>query len=183
MALELTVIEKTELIEDAIKEWATSMTPASIGKYSKTTSDLDVSNALKKIYNRKWYKTVSDDFYIYCARRFGWYPERADYFLNYKEHSENKTSLTHPPEKNKPSYVYFIESENRIKIGVTGNVDKRFSALKTGSPVMLNLIGYINGTKTKEKELHQLFSPLWSHGEWFKKNDDLMKYINEVCYE
>jgi len=176
--------EKMELIDKYIKEYLMSlnrdsfhMGPVLPGSYLRT------SNALKEIRENKLYELRGEnDFYIYCARKFGLRPNRVDEYLNYQEvASGTLPSPIQKPETSKPSYVYFIDAGNLIKIGVTKDVGKRLAALKTGSPVQLAILGFIPGTKQKEKELHHRFSSYRTHGEWFEKNDDLINYIKEVC--
>ena len=57
--------------------------------------------------------------------------------------------------------VYFITDGVNIKIGYTsGSPINRLKKLQTGSSQKLTLIGYIDGNKNKEKELHNKFSNL-----------------------
>lgn len=79
-------------------------------------------------------------------------------------------------------YVYFIEARESgaIKIGSTSNPTARLSALQTGSPVRLRLIGYTEGGEPEERRLHRLFEDSRSHGEWFKPTIDLLDYITSL---
>lgn len=178
--------EKMELIDKYINGYLMSldrnsfhMGPVQPGSHLRT------SNALKEIRDKKLYELRGDDdFYIYCAKKFGLRPNRVDEYLNYQEVSScTLPSTIQKPETSKPSYVYFIEAGDLVKIGVTKDVTKRLASLQTGSPARLNMIGFIPGTDKEEKELHRKFSSHRSHGEWFKKTNDLINYIKEVCHE
>jgi hypothetical protein len=174
-------------LEAEEKAWLSSLSAASFNRYSVGSTTMEVSDALKRIYDRRYYKTISgfDNFYIYCMRKFGFPPSKVDYYLNYTpNHSQAALSSKPSSEKNQePSFVYFIDAGTLIKIGVTKNIERRFATLRTASPVQITLIGFIAGTEQKEKELHERFSSCRSHGEWFIKNDDLMNHIKEACHE
>lgn len=75
--------------------------------------------------------------------------------------------------------VYFFYDSNNIKIGYTKNLNARRKALQTSNPNRLVILGYINGDKNKEKELHQKFNYLRVQGEWFMPKQELIDYINE----
>lgn len=74
--------------------------------------------------------------------------------------------------------VYFITDKKNIKIGYSKNPNKRIKQLNTGNAKKLMLIGYMNGDKNKEKELHCQFSQDRSNGEWFSPSDELLDFIN-----
>lgn len=78
--------------------------------------------------------------------------------------------------------IYFITDSNYIKIGYTKNdVKKRLKQLQTSNPNRLFLLGYIDGDKKREKELHKKFfsSIARINGEWFSPTQDLLDYIND----
>ena len=78
--------------------------------------------------------------------------------------------------------VYFITDGSYIKIGYTkNNSKKRLKQLQTSNASELFLLGYIDGDKTVEKELHNQFSSsiVRQNGEWFFPTEDLMDYINK----
>lgn len=77
--------------------------------------------------------------------------------------------------------IYFIKSENGLlKIGITNNIERRFDAFIKFSPCKLILLKTIHGSLFEEKHLHQQFSHLRQHGEWFKLTDELLNYINSL---
>lgn len=68
-------------------------------------------------------------------------------------------------------YVYLIYSESGLyKIGVSNDVEKRMSTLRTGSGYALTCLAYYK-TKDKpttvERALHKLFDEFRVLGEWF----------------
>jgi hypothetical protein len=76
--------------------------------------------------------------------------------------------------------VYFIEAVgcDLIKIGVTRHMMwDRLRQIRSGSPVPVTVIGIIEGDAAIERQLHLRFRDLWSHGEWFRKADELTAYI------
>ena len=78
--------------------------------------------------------------------------------------------------------VYFITDGQYIKIGYTkNNANKRLKQLQTSSPNKLFLLGYIDGDKNIEKDLHKKFcnSMVRINGEWFAPTKDLLDYIND----
>ena len=82
--------------------------------------------------------------------------------------------------------IYFLCSDNKIKIGYTkGSLDKRIQQLNTGSPNKIYKLGWIEGNKEKEKELHIKFSMyrIRNNGEWFNGAQEIIDYINSVNQE
>ena len=68
-------------------------------------------------------------------------------------------------------YVYLLYSESGLyKIGVSNDVEKRMSTLRTGSGYQLSCLAYYK-TKDKpttvERTLHKLFAEFRVLGEWF----------------
>lgn len=73
-------------------------------------------------------------------------------------------------------YVYLIYSEAGLyKIGVSNDVEKRLSTLRTGSGHKLCCLAYYK-TKDKatnvERALHKLFDEFRAQGEWFAFPED-----------
>jgi hypothetical protein len=64
--------------------------------------------------------------------------------------------------------VYFLAGGDRIKIGHTANLEKRFRGIRTCSPIDLQLLAVVAGDGSTESELHILFKKHRSHGEWFE---------------
>ncbi len=78
--------------------------------------------------------------------------------------------------------VYFLQAEpdGLVKIGWTrSHPAERLRVLQTGSPVRLKLLGAIFATQELEGDLHRLFRASRSHGEWFRPDAPLLKFIAE----
>ena len=78
--------------------------------------------------------------------------------------------------------VYFITDSKDIKIGYTKNdVTKRLKQLQTANTNKLYLLGYIDGPKELEKELHKKFLKYKKrhNGEWFSADDEIIEFINK----
>ena len=65
--------------------------------------------------------------------------------------------------------IYFVRAGNEgIKIGRTLlDPSCRMAAMQTGCPIKLTLIGMVEGSKQREKELHRQFKRFKVRGEWF----------------
>jgi hypothetical protein len=85
-----------------------------------------------------------------------------------------------------PGAIYFVKSENDlIKIGITNDLMARACELQRGSPVRINLDGYITVEIEKmqsiESDLHNKFDRHRRHGEWFDYVDEIKQYIKTNC--
>lgn len=74
-----------------------------------------------------------------------------------------------------PELVYYMRIGDRVKIGWTTNLPERISSINpeefmTAEP----------GTRLKEKERHQQFASLHSHGEWFRLEQPLVGHIKKL---
>ena len=109
------------------------------------------------------------------------------------------------PQKGKlRQYVYIIKNpeNDRIKIGVAQNVDKRIKQLETGAGTELELVYksiVMSNAYEVEKILHKYFEEYRVHGEWFEVNyykvidvlenqrivlkSEFNKILGGVCYE
>ena len=82
--------------------------------------------------------------------------------------------------------IYFVKSKNDlIKIGITNDLMARVCELQRGSPVQINLDGYITVDIEKmqsiEADLHNKFDCHRRHGEWFNYVDEIKQYIKINC--
>jgi hypothetical protein len=84
-------------------------------------------------------------------------------------------SPTEPPEL----VVYFLKNGKRksVKIGVSGNVEKRLSSINTAAADKLTCIATVEGGYGKEKALHKQFKAYWIKGEWFRLEGELAEYV------
>jgi hypothetical protein len=75
--------------------------------------------------------------------------------------------------------VYFFRAGDAIKIGVTRDVERRRRALATGSAVPLELLATLPGGRRLEKRLHERFKRFHVRGEWFRADEELLRYTRE----
>lgn len=81
--------------------------------------------------------------------------------------------------------LYFLCTDRkpqRIKIGIAKDVHRRLAELQTGCPEKIALLGAIPMRSAKhakhiESRLHGFFSYLRVHGEWFRADEPLRRFI------
>ena len=78
--------------------------------------------------------------------------------------------------------VYFAKNmeDGLIKIGTSGNVENRISALcrpSKGVRCDVKLVAVAKGSLAKERAYHAMFSASRVFGEWFSPTDDIIKEI------
>jgi hypothetical protein len=73
--------------------------------------------------------------------------------------------------------VYFVQSGNAVKIGMSGDISKRLRVLRTMSPLPLELLGVIPGGRNEEAALHREWAAQRLHGEWFQATPELLGRI------
>ena len=72
-------------------------------------------------------------------------------------------------------YIYLYSDGRAIKIGFSSehpDLEKRKFTLQTGNSAELKLVGYIEGSREKEKILHNRFAHKKTVGEWFDLSSD-----------
>jgi len=84
-------------------------------------------------------------------------------------------------------YVYVVSFEDSIlrranpyaKIGKANDVEKRLSGIQTGSPLKLQMFGYIKSESptTAEKHIHKLLKTENVMGEWFQVSQKLIRTV------
>jgi len=107
--------------------------------------------------------------------------EKGQAILAVLSSEQNQPKPQFKPVKNPPqdTFVYLIENEQgHIKIGFSGNPEKRLSQLKTGCPSAKLLHKFI-GTMQDEKHLQSLFSGKNIDKEWFRLNGGDIEEIKE----
>lgn len=77
-------------------------------------------------------------------------------------------------------FVYFMENSGNIKIGVTASVSARLKNIQASCGSKIKLLGYMKGTQALEAKLHKRFRKHRIHGEWFRKNSDLLQFIETL---
>lgn len=90
------------------------------------------------------------------------------------------TPLTQPRSRDVHGFVYFIRAGDAIKIGFSIHPIKRVDELQIGNPEELELLGAFGGTERDEKALHADFSHLEIRSEWFRAEQELLDFIEEV---
>lgn len=68
--------------------------------------------------------------------------------------------------------VYFMSTQDYIKIGISKNLSSRIKQVQTGCPIRLRRVEYVNVESREialkiEKLMHKEFSDLNTFGEWF----------------
>jgi hypothetical protein len=78
--------------------------------------------------------------------------------------------------------VYFLQElgTGAIKIGVTGNLNARLSAIRTGTSNAIMVLGSVRADRQFERELHRKFAYARIRGEWFRPVGELFKCIGEL---
>lgn len=76
------------------------------------------------------------------------------------------------------SEVYFAQAGDSIKIGYSRRVKRRINGLQTGSPSKLMTLHAMKGSRHNEAFIHKQLSHLRQQGEWFRKTNGLLAYID-----
>lgn len=87
------------------------------------------------------------------------------------------------PHKSRHSgYVYFIWDAKHevIKIGHAVNLGSRLAGLQTGNPNKLGILEAFRGSRALEKALHKRFRPLRIAGEWFRADEAIWDFLEDV---
>jgi hypothetical protein len=97
------------------------------------------------------------------------------YAVGIVERRENKVNLwnsilkSYDFDQNKNSCLYFIRQGEAIKIGITGDLDRRFAQTKTSAAVACKIenVVYTSHGKKLKRKLYKYLSPYNSHLECF----------------
>ena len=81
--------------------------------------------------------------------------------------------------KKKTSYVYFIQQNNKLKIGKSVNPKKRMKTFQTGSPYKLKLLGFFKGSYSAEDKVFEDLKEYHVRGEWYEYCDEVCDYIKK----
>ena len=65
------------------------------------------------------------------------------------------------------SFVYFIECDGFIKVGLAKDIASRLSMMQVGCPHTMALVGFIPGGRETERGLHKQLAEFHHRGEWF----------------
>jgi excisionase family DNA binding protein len=83
------------------------------------------------------------------------------------------------PPKSKSGYVYFVGVGGSVKIGFARNVERRLTYLRAANHESLVILHVEDGTAADEARLHNRFSHLRRHSEWFSLSGELAEYLKE----
>ncbi|MBP2495028.1 hypothetical protein ABID82_004987 [Methylobacterium sp. PvP062] len=73
--------------------------------------------------------------------------------------------------------IYFMRLGDHVKIGFTLDLEKRIFSLKTGSPVLGQLVGILKGTREIDRFVRWLFRASHFRGDWFHPTPELLAFI------
>lgn len=81
------------------------------------------------------------------------------------------------------SFVYFlkpVDMDGPIKIGCSETPKGRLSTYMSWSPLKLEMVASIPGDLALERNLHECFADIHSHGEWFHAHERLTSAIDKI---
>lgn len=77
--------------------------------------------------------------------------------------------------------VYFIgnKQEQKVKIGSSGQpIKQRFITIQSNCPFDVEILLFVEGMRTIEKYLHNMFKSDNIRGEWFRLSPEIQAFIN-----
>jgi len=80
----------------------------------------------------------------------------------------------------KQQFVYFLQSGERIKIGLARDPIRRLRTLQTGNATELKLLAVVAGDGSLERAIHAKFESARVSGEWFVRCGDLEEFIERA---
>lgn len=83
----------------------------------------------------------------------------------------------------KSNAVYFVQADasGLIKIGTSGNSDKRIGNLRGANGSTLTVLAIIRpADRAVEQALHERFAEARHHGEWFNPVPELLEFIEQL---
>lgn len=80
--------------------------------------------------------------------------------------------------------IYFIYHNEYIKIGFSADPWGRLASLQTAHYQQLDMLAIMPGEQADEREIHRKFWKYRERGEWFRDNELLRQFIDEIrsCY-
>jgi hypothetical protein len=81
------------------------------------------------------------------------------------------------------AYIYFLQSDDAVKIGTSTNITMRLGVLRCATPYGAQLIGAMPGGRALEADLHERFSSYRLCGEWFSLVPPLTNFIETNTME
>jgi len=88
----------------------------------------------------------------------------------------------------KPSYVYCVKADDKVKIGITTDVSARIKALQTSNPHRVELCWLSNEmtdaeARQEERHWHMFYCDYRTLGEWFMLTDDMDNGFKRKGYQ
>lgn len=93
---------------------------------------------------------------------------------------KNTDDLPKIVEENSKVYAIKNNENDRIKIGVSRNVEARLSQLKKASGADLLLLKTVDGSYKLEADFHAKLNAFKVFGEWFSGSSDCIEIIDEL---
>lgn len=78
--------------------------------------------------------------------------------------------------------VYFIGSNEYVKIGTTTDLSGRFRTIANGLPFEVDLFGVLNGGEKEENAVQRKFRHLHTRLEWFVFHQDIRDFVQNNCH-
>jgi DNA-binding XRE family transcriptional regulator len=75
--------------------------------------------------------------------------------------------------------IYFVQSNDHVKIGYAINPKYRIRSIQTSHPFKLYPLLVLDGTLIDETKLHDQFQQYRVNGEWFTLCEEIQTFINE----
>jgi hypothetical protein len=94
-----------------------------------------------------------------------------------------QSDLTPRATPNKPGVIYFVTCDAPdypIKIGIAFDVGRRLRQMQNAQPYPITLLAEMPGHYLHERVLHGLFKHLHMRGEWFRRDAELIDFIENV---
>lgn len=79
--------------------------------------------------------------------------------------------------------IYFIQSNDYVKVGYTSNLKNRYKKYVTENPEPIKLIGKCNGGFDTEKKIHKQMHEWHYRGEWFYLTEASRIRLYEIIKE
>jgi hypothetical protein len=77
-----------------------------------------------------------------------------------------------------PQSVYFIRVGDRVKIGLSRDVERRLRAHQISSPDPLSIWHLVEGDLETERRLHRQFADARIRGEWFRITPEIEAFVS-----
>lgn len=80
-------------------------------------------------------------------------------------------------------HVYFVLADKTrlVKVGIAGDVKRRFYSIRSHSPDAVTLLGVVrDGGREMERHLHALFAAKRVRGEWFHYDAEVESIIRRL---